>query len=126
MNCDEEAMRPKVSAVLLSGLIAAALGFAAPAQAAPKKRVYYNGDRTVMVTRDENGRTRTRIIVQRRSFLDPGPELLPGERKFTDYIYPPGYSPTAVIDRTMGGGIRSPLPGPWDLPGRDNPYPWWP
>jgi hypothetical protein len=41
-----------------------------------------------------------RVTVQRRSFLDAGTEVLPGQRKFTDYAFPPGYSPTAVIDYT--------------------------
>jgi hypothetical protein len=41
-----------------------------------------------------------RITVQRRSFLDAGTEVLPGQRKFLDYAFPPGYSPTAVIDYT--------------------------
>ena len=55
---------------------AGALGLmAAPADAAPRhKRIYSNRDRTVVVSRDENGRTRTRIIIQKRSYLDPGTE----------------------------------------------------
>jgi hypothetical protein len=35
---------------------------------------------------------RTRIYVSKRSWLDGGTEVLPGERKFTDYAYPPGVS----------------------------------
>jgi hypothetical protein len=67
---------------------------------------------------------RARITVQRRSFLDPGKEVIPGSRhEFTDYALPPGYSPTSVIDN-RGPHHRSPLPGPFDLPGRGNPYPW--
>lgn len=67
---------------------------------------------------------RSRITITRRSFLDPGREVIPGSRhEFTDYALPPGYSPTAVIDN-RGPFHRSPLPGPFDLPGRDNPYPW--
>jgi hypothetical protein len=34
----------------------------------------------------------TRIYVTKRSWLDAGTELLPGDRKFTDYAFPPGYS----------------------------------
>jgi hypothetical protein len=34
----------------------------------------------------------TRIYVTKRSWLDAGPEVLPGDRKFTDYAFPPGYS----------------------------------
>ena len=35
---------------------------------------------------------RTRVYVSRRSWLDAGTEVLPGERKFTDYAFPPGQS----------------------------------
>lgn len=34
----------------------------------------------------------TRIYVSKRSWLDGGTEVLPGERKFSDYAFPPGYS----------------------------------
>jgi hypothetical protein len=34
----------------------------------------------------------TRIYVTKRSWLDAGTEILPGDRKFTDYALPPGYS----------------------------------
>ncbi|WBL82692.1 hypothetical protein I3J27_27265 [Bradyrhizobium xenonodulans] len=34
----------------------------------------------------------TRIYVSKRSWLDGGTEVLPGERKFTDYALPPGTS----------------------------------
>jgi hypothetical protein len=100
---------------------------AGPAASAPakKKPVADRNAGTLIVNKDESGRTRTRIVVQKRSFLDGGNEVLPGERKFTDYVYPPGYSPTSVIDNT-GGWHRSPLPGAWDLTGRNNPYPWMP
>jgi hypothetical protein len=35
---------------------------------------------------------RTRVYVTRRSWLDAGTEVLPGDRKFTDYAFPPGQS----------------------------------
>ena len=55
-----------------------------------KKTVVYNRDRTVIVSRDEDGRTRTRIIIQKRSYLDPGTESFPGERgRNTDYVERP-------------------------------------
>lgn len=34
----------------------------------------------------------TRIYVSKRSWLDGGTEVLPGERKFSDYAFPPGTS----------------------------------
>jgi hypothetical protein len=68
---------------------------------------------------------RARITVQRRTFLDAGTHVIPGDRKFTDYAIPPTYSPYGVIENTAFYH-RSPLPGPFTLPGRDNPYPWTP
>ena len=69
-----------------------------------------------------------RITVEPRSFLDAGTEVLPGERKFTDYAFPAGpYSmPLSVVQSTGGrvGWHQSPLPGPFDLPSRYNPYGW--
>jgi hypothetical protein len=73
-------------------------------------------------------RPRARITVEPRSFLDAGTEVLPGERKFTDYAFPAGsYSmPSSVVQSTGGrvGWHQSPLPGPFDLPSRYNPYGW--
>ena len=89
-----------------------------PAEAAQKKRVVSQSKKRVAVAKP-----RARIRVQPRSFLDAGTDTVPGDRKFTDYANPPGYSPTSVLDN-HAGGRRSPLPGPFDLPGRDNPWPW--
>jgi hypothetical protein len=121
---DEEAMHLKLPAALCLGLVAFTLA-AAPADAQTKRRVVVSdGTGTRYVETDENGRTRTKVVVQRRSFLDGGTEVLPGQRKFTDYVFPPGYSPTSAVDNTVGFGSRFPLPGYWDGLGRDNPYPW--
>ena len=84
--------------------IAAALAFAgalgllaAPADAAPKKRVVVSANRgnTVYTSRDEDGRTRTRIIIQKRSFLDPGTETFAGERSDHEYAMLPGQHATS-------------------------------
>ena len=55
-----------------------------------------------------------------------GTEVLPGERKFTDYAYPPLHQPLDVVTNTGGrvGWHRSPLPGPFDLSGNRNPFGW--
>lgn len=57
----------------------------------------------------------TRIYVTRRSWLDAGSEVLPGDRKFTDYAFPPGYS----FGRDNGNRQidREPLDPPSDLGG---------
>ena len=43
---------------------------------------------------------RTRITVERRSFLDAGTQVQPGERKFTDYAVPPVHVPKRRSSRT--------------------------
>ncbi len=105
-------MRLKISAMIASGFVAGAIGLAAaPAEAQTKKPAaapVAAGTRYVII--DEDRRTRTKVIVQRRSYLDAGTEVRPGERKFTDYVYPPGYSVTSAIDRTVTGGYRSMTP----------------
>ena len=68
---------------------------------------------------------RARITVTRRTFLDAGTHVIPGDRKFTDYAVPPGWYPGSVADNRGGMYIsQSALPGPFTLPGRDNPWPW--
>ena len=107
-------------AIALSAIAATLVALASPADAQSRR---YAPDRSERITIiDENGRARTRITVKPRSYLDGGTEVLPGERKFTDYIYPPTYmsaSPAAAWDPT--GIHRYPLPMPFELPGY-NPY----
>ena len=111
--------------VFAAGVCAAVIAVAAldvsPAEAAPKKRYVTSAARTAPA-----GRPRARVTVAPRSFLDAGTEVLPGERKFTDYAIPPGYIPLGVVTNTGGkvGWERSPLMGPFDLPSRNNPYGW--
>jgi len=69
---------------------------------------------------------RARVVVAPRSFLDAGTEVLPGERKFTDYAFPPsgngGIGINAVTN--TGGKVgwdRSPMMQPFQLPGY-NPW----
>ena len=69
------------------------------------------------VRRARQTRARTRITVRReRSFLDPGPEIEPGSRSYTDYALPPGtYSAQGRYNPTREW--RYPLPDPLYLPG---------
>ncbi len=105
---------------------AAAVGLLAlPADAAPKKKRVVVVDargHTVFTSRDEDGRTRTRIIIQKRSYLDPGTEVLPGSRSDRDYASMPTQRAGGVLDNTVFGGNQSALPGPFDLPSRNNPF----
>ena len=116
-------MRLKGIAFAVS-LIAAAGLLAAPAGAAPKNKVAAVEARghTVFTSRDEDGKTRTRIIIQKRSYLDPGTETFPGENLGNDYARLPTQHATGVLDNTATGGNQSALPGPFTLPFKDNPY----
>ena len=110
-------------ATLLSFSAAAVTIAALATPADAQQRRGYRGDQSERITIiDETGRARTKITVRPRSFLDPGTEVKPGERKFTDYANPPTYmsgSAYASVDPT--GSRRSPLPMPFELPGY-NPY----
>ena len=65
---------------------------------------------------------RTRIYVTKRSWLDAGTEVLPGERKFSDYAFPPelGY-PSFARENNNRPIDRQPLNPPSDMGG----YPRW-
>jgi hypothetical protein len=62
----------------------------------------------------------TRVVVTKRSYLDAGTEVKPGDRHFTDYVFPPNYSPYSVVDPTRS--YHYPLPDPFWLPGSGGPF----
>src|SRR4051794_29269780 len=107
----------KFGAAGLGAAIIAAMALAslpAEAQTSKKKKTYVVASSS---TRVVTTRPRARIRVEPRSFLDLGTETLPGERKYTDYAFPPGYS---VLGTALGPGRdfrRQPLLDPWDVPG---------
>jgi hypothetical protein len=95
----------------LAALIASSLAVPTGAQSVPAKK-----------PDAAHPKAPPRVVVEKRSFLDAGTEVKPGQRKFTDYAFPPGYSPTSSIDFTTGN-VRGPLIGPWDT-SRGNFWPW--
>ena len=110
----------RLASILAVCVAAVTIGtLASPAEA--QRRVYRDQTERITII-DENGRARTRITVKPRSYLDGGTEVLPGERKFTDYAYPPTYmSGSAYASWDPTGIHRFPLPMPFELPGY-NPY----
>jgi hypothetical protein len=66
----------------------------------------------------------TRIYVTKRSWLDAGVEVLPGDRKFTDYALPPdnGY-PTFARENKNRPIDREPLNPPSDMGGYPRTFP---
>ena len=113
-------------ATLLAGVAIAAVSLSVSADAAPAKKKLraYNGP-----VRSYNGPMNysymaspgTRVFITRRSWLDAGTEVQPGERKFMDYAYAPGYSYGRTIDRNNYG--RHPLGENWDLGGYPMAFP---
>jgi len=79
-----------------------------PAEAATKKRIRYEAY--------NQPRSATRITVRKaRSYLDPGTEVLPYSRQYTDYALPPMGGPYDIADPTRS--YRFPLPDSFELPG---------
>lgn len=95
---------------------------AAPAEAQSTQRGYNTRGDTVFTSRDENGRTRTRIIIQKRSYLDPGTETFPGERTDNNHAFEPTDHASSVLDNTIFGTNETALPGPFTLPSKNNPW----
>ena len=113
----------KIWAAGASAVVIALMAFAASpadAQQPTKKKSVTTQSRVVVASR-----SRSRIRVAPRSFLDGGTEVLPGERKFTDYAFPAGRlgEPLSQIQGTAFNRETA-LPGPFYLPSRRNPYPW--
>ena len=109
-----------------AGLCAAVIAVTAvaipPAEAQTTKKKYVETTTRVAPA----SRPRARVVVAPRSFLDAGTEVRPGERKFTDYAFPPsgnGGIGINVVTSTGGkvGWDRSPMMQPGQL-GGFNPW----
>jgi hypothetical protein len=79
---------------------------------------------TVFTSRDEQGRTRTKIIVQKRSYLDGGTEVMPGTYLPSNAMMLPGQHPSSGLGNNVITNPPGPIPDPWFLPGKNNPWPW--
>ena len=107
--------------IVLAGLASVALVSASAEAETVTKRTAPRNDRTVIVSKDEDGRTRTKIIVNRRSFLDPGTQVFPGEDRYNSgpaLVYQPAFN---SLDRGTATDRSLPLPGRFELPLRGNP-----
>jgi hypothetical protein len=61
---------------------------------------------------------RTRVYITKRSFLDGGTEVLPGDRKFSDYAFPPEMGYPSFARQNGNRPIdRQPLNPPSDMGG---------
>ena len=78
--------------MLLAATAVVAAGFGVTSASAEPKRKFDNRGRPYYGTTGPNVSYQqgphTRIYVTKRSWLDAGVEVLPGDRKFTDYAFP--------------------------------------
>jgi hypothetical protein len=122
-------------AVLLAAVAVVAIGLDATqanAQTQPdaqkQKRKYDNNGRPYYGPKGPNVSYQqgphTRIYVSKRSWLDGGTEVLPGDRKFTDYAFPPevGY-PSFARENNNRPIDRQPLSPAQDLGGFPQTFP---
>ena len=83
----------KLAMLLAAATLVAVGATSASAQSKPKYdrdgRPYYGAQGP---NRSYQQGPRTRVYVTTRSWLDAGTEVLPGDRKFTDYAFPPARS----------------------------------
>ena len=123
-------MTPKFAAVNKIALLIAAGAFAAVlcdigAASAQSPRQHYDDGRPNYGPGGPNVSYQqgphTRIYVSKRSWLDGGTEVLPGDRKFTDYAFPP----TTPFDQQLNNRslVRQPLDPPSDLGGYPTRFP---
>jgi hypothetical protein len=113
----------KLALLLAAGAIAAAS--VAHAQSGPKYdkrgRPYY-GASGPNVSYQQG--PHTRIYVTKRSWLDAGTEVLPGDRKFTDYAFPPAVGfPSFARENNNRPIDRQPLNPPSDMGGYPTGFP---
>jgi hypothetical protein len=113
---------PKLAALLAA---VAAVALAATPASAQTKRQYdrygrpYYGSNGPNVSYQQG--PRTRVYITKRSFLDGGTEVLPGDRKFSDYAFPPGPSfARSVNNRSLD---RQPMNPPSDMGGYPATFP---
>jgi len=113
-------------AVLLAGFAVVAVGFDMTTAAAESKRQFDSRGRPYYGTNGPNVSyqqgPRTRIYVTKRSWLDAGVEVLPGDRKFTDYAFPP--SPRSFGNENNNRPLdRQPLNPASDMGGYPQRFP---
>jgi hypothetical protein len=115
-------------AVLLAAFAVVAVWFViTPASAETKRqfdsrgRAYYGPDGPNVSYQQG---PHTRIYVTKRSWLDAGVEVLPGDRKFTDYAFPPAIGYPSFGRENKNRPIdRQPLNPPSDLGGYPQSFP---
>ena len=115
-------------AMLLASCAVIAVGFAMTSASAEPKRQYDNRGRPYYGPSGPNvvyqQGPHTRLYVSKRSWLDAGVEVLPGDRKFLDYAFPSEYGyPDFARENNNRPIDRQPLNPPSDLGGSPTKFP---
>ena len=118
--------------VMAVAVVAAlAVSAVSTADAAPRRRQYvqaapaYVPVSTYVMHRDEQGRTRTKILVQKRSYLDGGTEVMPGDISGSNrdtLINSFSYNQSRASVSNDNVVPSRAIPDPFFLPGKNNPY----
>jgi len=112
-------------AMLLAAAALVALG--ATAASAQSKQKYDKDGRPYYGANGPNRsyqQGRTRVYVTTRSWLDAGTEVLPGDRKFMDYAFPPAIGYPSFARENLNRPIdRQPLNPPSDMGGYPTRFP---
>jgi hypothetical protein len=109
------------AAIIAVGFVMTAVNAQSKRQSDDRGRAYY-GPNGPNVSYQQG--PRTRIYVSKRSWLDAGTEVLPGDRKFMDYAFPSPYGyPTFARENNNRPIDRQPLNPPSDLGGQPTKFP---
>jgi hypothetical protein len=116
----------RLLAIMVSAALCAGATSSADAQSRPRQTSADAGPgTTTIVSRDERGRVRTKILVQKRSYLDGGTEVMPGYISGTNrdaMINSFYYNPSRASVSNDNIVPSRPIPDPFFLPGKNNPY----
>ena len=110
-------------------LLAAAVALSATSASAQTKRQQYDKDGRPYYGANGPNRTyqqgpNTRVYITTRSWLDAGTEVLPGDRKFQDYAFPPDLGYPSFARENLNRPIdRQPLNPPSDMGGYPQRFP---
>jgi hypothetical protein len=113
-------------ALMLAAAAVVSVGFGTT-EASAAKRKHYDQSGTYGASGPNvsyQAGPRTRVYISKRSWLDAGTEVLPGDRKFTDYAYPPSMGYPSFGRENMNRPLdRAPLSSPADLGGYPQTFP---
>jgi len=120
----------KLATLFAAGAVIAmssVIGLATPASADNKTKRYDERGRHYYGPSGPNSvyqQGRTRIYVSKRSWLDGGTEVNPGDRKFSDYAFPPAVGYPSFARENLNRPIdRQPLSPPQDVGGYPQNFP---